>query len=778
MAAAADILDLYRARDQFDFYAAMIAFMRDVWQAHLDNEIVFDFLMSLYPRWADSAVVLERFEVAQDLVDTVEGLIERRVQIAGPDDPRALRNRIVLSKLQGDVMLSEGLFDLANAQVRSAQAAAKRLESLGELDDRSQRQVLELQTRVLNAFEDFSTLARVIERAIAEHEWARRATYRIRLGVAHRFLSKMAQRRAPRDEVAAQSHAERAYQAFDEVIANASHTRRDRLTAHRLKANFLLGQGRIAEATRAIDQYEATLQQGPVDPLNARYLAYLHSRANRSSNKNTPDLTATETLKAAVSRLVDEWNSRPVRSGGRGLVYYAEPRTLITELILATALAAGDSAALQALIDTESAGSLARMISARTPTVADIQRRLDSRGILLYLGTLDVTLLFVIDATTVQLLCLPDRFIIDDVRTSLVRELRQSPRSATDPKQRRQTIERTSRSLGQLLLPEPLGAWLSSRSAVTVLDGGTLGYIPFECLRLDDGSVLGLEKPISYASSLTVNHAIEERRRQAGNATPTTLDAQIFADPAFDPKFELEPLPLTRTQGNRLVGVYPEGRAELKLGSEVTVTALRECSKATVVQWLTHGGRIREEERFASLYLASSAADPDGRLSARDLTGFTSAPLVILTACGVGRGPRRVGDPGVSDLSGAFILVGASAVMAPLENIEFHATVRMSEEIHRSLTSGRSPAQALFDARRALASDPEWSDPYYHSLLHVRGDAHTPYLPKYRECDERRGPPPRTATWWIVAIALAAVAAWLIRRSKSDVTTPDSSSDQ
>lgn len=727
--------------------------MSDLWGAYLDNAAVLSFLMTYYASWVDTAILLGRIEAAHTMLGQVVELLDLRASKHGDLDLLLLQNKLLYSKLRVDALLAEGLYDVASVEAQVSRNVIAQLEQMNQVEQVDRLTALELQTRVLNSAEEFPALVAVIERAQANHDWAREYTpLWTRLGVANWYLAAYESCREPTASTSAETYAERAHQAFEEALTHAGDSLPNELAARRLRADFLLGVRRLQEATAEIDRYEARLQSARTAPFEKRTLALLRAQAARLSRDRALQSESEASLQDAFDSLIAEWNQKPVRAGGRGLLFFAEGRLLVAELI--RSIAEYDvRKALETWLAAESAGSLARSLEAPTPTLESVQGALGSRGILVYLATRDATQLFVVDANSVRRFTLPSRFAIDSVRANLAREVRWSPAHAANPVDRRSALAAATRELGEWLIPATIEPWIAERSALTIVDGGTLGYVPFECLTLSTGKALGLELPLSYASSLVVETALMKRQARVAASGSRSLETVIFGDAAFPPHFDLERLELPKAFVENVTGLYPSGRIRFHTGSEATFEATPTDAQTLSVQWLTHGGRLSGNERFASLYLAPDRTN-DGRVSARELSHFPSPSLVILTACGVGQGPRRPGDPGVSDLGGAFLLAGANAVIAPVEKIEYQATLRMTEEIHRSLTSGRTPAEALYDARRVMAASSKWSDPYYHSLLHARGNAHASYLPEHRPYEALQAPPASNARGWLAVLLL------------------------
>ena len=85
------------------------------------------------------------------------------------------------------------------------------------------------------------------------------------------------------------------------------------------------------------------------------------------------------------------------------------------------------------------------------------------------------------------------------------------------------------------------------------------------------------------------------------------------------------------------------------------------------------------------------------------------------------------------NLGGALLEAGANAVVLPRTAVAYWPTLSLCERFYEFLESGSSPAESLRRARRELAAGTEYSDPFYHSLIHVEGLAHLPVFPRGSE---------------------------------------------
>lgn len=91
--------------------------------------------------------------------------------------------------------------------------------------------------------------------------------------------------------------------------------------------------------------------------------------------------------------------------------------------------------------------------------------------------------------------------------------------------------------------------------------------------------------------------------------------------------------------------------------------------------------------------------------------------------------PQRAGEDGTAHLGGAFLRAGAQAVVASRAKLDLGSTLELARIAMRGMVAeGRSPAEAMRDARREVSARPQWAHPYYHSLMQVLGVGDRPVL--------------------------------------------------
>jgi CHAT domain-containing protein len=96
----------------------------------------------------------------------------------------------------------------------------------------------------------------------------------------------------------------------------------------------------------------------------------------------------------------------------------------------------------------------------------------------------------------------------------------------------------------------------------------------------------------------------------------------------------------------------------------------------------------------------------DGPLSVHDLERLRRAPYrIVLPSCDSAR-LEQVGADELLGLASALLPLGTAGIVAAVVPVNDQAAVALMLALHEALRAGRSMAEALRDARRALPPDP------------------------------------------------------------------------
>lgn len=137
--------------------------------------------------------------------------------------------------------------------------------------------------------------------------------------------------------------------------------------------------------------------------------------------------------------------------------------------------------------------------------------------------------------------------------------------------------------------------------------------------------------------------------------------------------------------------------ARALIGSEISPpTFLRLCATASLISFAGHSTRdalVFESGKDHRPAFLTSGEIAEARL--------TKEPVVILAACGSGRGKLWLNE-GVDSLATSFIAAGARAVVAAIWDVDDDSTSRLFVELHRGLSSGQLPGEALRSAQLSM----------------------------------------------------------------------------
>jgi CHAT domain-containing protein len=130
-----------------------------------------------------------------------------------------------------------------------------------------------------------------------------------------------------------------------------------------------------------------------------------------------------------------------------------------------------------------------------------------------------------------------------------------------------------------------------------------------------------------------------------------------------------------------------------------------------------HAFANKESPLDSAIFLTPDEAHPDGKLYAHDLEDLSlSAQLVTLSAC-ESAGGRNLPGEGLIGLTWAILSAGARNVVAGLWKVSDNATADFMKQFYAYLRAGEQPAQALHDAKVAMAD--KQPIPYYWAAFQL-----------------------------------------------------------
>lgn len=257
----------------------------------------------------------------------------------------------------------------------------------------------------------------------------------------------------------------------------------------------------------------------------------------------------------------------------------------------------------------------------------------------------------------------------------------------------------SSRDLGSVLyhrLVAPILADLGDARRLVIVPDGAVDSVPFAVLAPVEGRALVEDFTISYAASL--------RAAWRPVAAIEAWNPLFVGNPAVDdPRFhEISPLPIADAEVRDARAMYRHSDA--LLGADATKDALlRELTRHDLVHFAGRACAFAPESARFDLGHPPSAQEIDERVvHASDVARLhlQSVRLVILSACR--RTELRANSGDITDdgeLPDAFLRAGARGVISTLWEADDAGTATLMRELHRALSRGETPDEALRGAQ-------------------------------------------------------------------------------
>lgn len=240
------------------------------------------------------------------------------------------------------------------------------------------------------------------------------------------------------------------------------------------------------------------------------------------------------------------------------------------------------------------------------------------------------------------------------------------------------------------LLWAPLAGALAGARRVLLVAPPPLGALPFAALT-DGHAPLADRFELAWVPSATAACALRQ---------PATALRQALV------LGESSRLPHAADEARQVAAAY--AHAELRLGGAATVHTLRERAlDADTLHLACHAQFRTDNPRFSALHLH------DGALTAEQVEhlALQAGPLVVLSACETAGPVADGGEAAQGDewlgLVRAFLVAGASRVVASLWPVDDAVTRCFMGHFHLARAAGARPAEALGRAQAAVrASHP------------------------------------------------------------------------
>lgn len=536
----------------------------------------------------------------------------------------------------------------------------------------------------------------------------------------------------------------------------------DRVLAHLTAARVAQLEGDDGRVQAYLEASRAILDESGAHPLamlEAQWnaIAAEHARRRAVAGDDRESRAAADRLRRAVDGVLTEWDAAPRIPAGLGFFHFASRCELIVSAIRAQAAldpsGSGDERALDLVFAIDARSRLAAGVPTTLAELRESALRPDE-VLCVWLPSPVSTQLFVITDDVVRRFDLAGLTRLRAAATALDEALDAGLDDAS-----------AGRALFDALIPEAAWPFIERASFVSVNGLDMLGSPAIEAARLPSGEPLGCSKAIARVPNLSW---MAKRAREAPVVRSCELlelrSPQRTAAQQRENR-EFEELP-SESVASDLLGDYLAPVSLTAAAANLDGLRAALAQRPTVLQFYTHGYLEPSDPRPARLMLAPCTTDPGGLLTCDIAESLPAAELVVLAACRSGVGPMRRGDPGAADLSGAFLLGGARAVIATGSDVRALPAAALLGELHRRVRRGVPPSAALAQARQALWID-ERLDPIERRRVALRfrvdGLAHQPLVFATPHADDARS----SILWLVVLVIAVAVAIWnvLSRRS-------------
>ncbi len=249
----------------------------------------------------------------------------------------------------------------------------------------------------------------------------------------------------------------------------------------------------------------------------------------------------------------------------------------------------------------------------------------------------------------------------------------------------------------------PAADRIADAESLQVRADGPLLLLPFSALRDADGRYLVERHRIRNLYTL--------KRGRTGASGPERKDTEYAdfagfayageADGGPGQRSDRGPLRFVSEEVERAAAVFGDG-ARRHFGPAATETRARQTQGSRILHFASHA--VADPVQPLSSYISLAAdEDNDGRMKLWEIMADLrlDAGLVVLSACETALGPSFAGE-GLFGLAKGFAFAGAESVMASLWAIDDASTMYLTEAFYRELTAGRTPAEALNHAQRAM----------------------------------------------------------------------------
>jgi CHAT domain-containing protein len=474
-------------------------------------------------------------------------------------------------------------------------------------------------------------------------------------------------------------------------------------------------EARIAAAHQNQKDAESLFREVEKDPasqtsmrLGAEHeLARLHESEGDVAGADRMYRTALTTFESARAELKNEESKLPFLANATS-IYDDYIHFLVAHHKTDEALALADHSRARTLEQGLGLVSSSRSVSSVSLHPGEIARKANATLLFYWLGEHE-SYLWAITATKTSMFTLPARGQL----TPLVERYRKTLLGLSDP------VE-TSNADGVALyrmLVAPARELLRPASTVVVLNDGILSQLNFETLIAPEPTPHYFieEATLVSASSLDLLASAKPSER-VGNSL-------LLVGDAVSPNSDYPNLPKAASEMEQIAQHFPLrevtafARERATAGSYLASTP----QQFAYIHFVAHGVASRTDPLDSAIILSRSTVEADSfKLHARDIMKHPiHARLVTISAC-YGSGTRSYAGEGLVGLAWAFLRAGAHHVIGALWEVSEESTPRLMGSMYQGLEDGRTPAEALRQAKLTLLhSRGEFRKPFFWASLQI-----------------------------------------------------------
>jgi CHAT domain-containing protein len=295
---------------------------------------------------------------------------------------------------------------------------------------------------------------------------------------------------------------------------------------------------------------------------------------------------------------------------------------------------------------------------------------------------------------------------IHELVTAYREELEHSARNPIE------NLQSAGWKLSEIVL-KPIQPWVPDRARVIVIPDGPLHDINFETLPIDETNPrYWIEQAtLSIAPSLRgLAQAGQPDKRRPGGVL-------IVGDPV--PEGIYTKLAYAQTEMQAISRRFATREKVPLAGPDATVEGYRKAhpERFSLIHFTAHAEANRESPLDSAIILSRDGEEY--KLYARDIPPGLRAELVTVSAC-KSAGAKAFQGEGLIGFAWAFLHAGAHHVIAGLWDVNDRSTAQLMDRLYAGLEAGKTPPQALREAKLELLRSPGvFKKPYYWGPLQV-----------------------------------------------------------